>query len=365
MDKKGTMKIFLSISSLNYGGASKMFLWLAESLASKKHDVTIITFTPIADNVNLSDKYQTVQLKLHKATVPFNIIKLSTILKRHNPDISVSFGLEANVYNTFACLGLKTCSVICERNDPFLSKNRALKLWKPCFKWADGAVWQLKKVHEFYNNIKTKTAVIPNPVVLDDFTCDTIEKRIDGFVTHSRLDLFQKRQDVLINAFAIFHKTHPEYKLYIYGTGPDKGVIEKLIRAKDLDDAVILKGMTAHPLQDISQYKFYILTSDFEGIPNSLIEAMSVGLPCIATDCSPGGAAFLIKDGFNGLLAKRTDPVDLYKKMSFLAENHDYAKTLGHNATSIKTEFNPKKIINMWNDYLFQVVNENTKNNKK
>lgn len=350
------MKICLSIRSLNYGGASKMFLWLAENLASKKHDVTIITFTPIADNVGLSDKYKTIQLKLPKITVPFNIIKLSTILKRHKPDISISFGLEANVYNTFACLGLKTKSVICERNDPFLSKNKALKFWKPCFKLVDGAVWQLEKVHEFYKNVKTKTTVIPNPVVLDDFTCDAIEKRIDGFVTHSRLDLFQKRQDVLIKAFALFHKSYPEYKLYIYGTGPDKEIIENLIKSKKLDNVVKLKGMTSHPLQDISKYKFYILTSDFEGIPNSLIEAMSVGLPCIATDCSPGGAAFLIKDGFNGLLAKRTDPVDLCKKMSYLTENHKMAEALGYNARSIKEEFNPNKIINMWEKYLLTLL---------
>lgn len=351
------MKICLSIRSLNYGGASKMFLWLAESLASKKHCVTIITFTPITNNINLSDKYQTIQLKFPKTTVPFNIIKLSAILKKCNPDISISFGLEANVYNTLACLRLRTRSVICERNDPFLSKNKVLKFWKPCFKWADGAVWQLKKVHEFYDNVKTKTAVIPNPVVLDDVTCAPIEKRIDAFVTHSRLDLFQKRQDVLIDAFAIFHKSHPRYKLHIYGTGPDKEAIAGLIRAKGLDDAVILKGMTSHPLKDISQYQFYILTSDFEGIPNSLIEAMSVGLPCIATDCSPGGAAFLIKDGVNGLLAKRADPIDLCKKMSLLAENHDYAETLGRNAKSIKDEFNPDKIINLWNAYLQQMIN--------
>lgn len=350
------MKICLSIRSLNYGGASKMFLWLAENLSLKGHSVTIVTFTPIADNFNLSRKYQVIQLKLPKVTVPFNIIKLSAILRRCEPDISISFGLEANVYNTFACTRLRTRSVICERNDPYFSKNRALRFWKPCFRWVNGAVWQLEKVHDFYDNVKTEVAVIPNPVVLDGFVCDGIGERFDAFVTHSRLDLFQKRQDILINAFAMFHKSYPKYKLYIYGTGPDKVIIENLIKTKGLDDSIILKGKTSHPLQDISRYKFYIFTSDFEGIPNSLIEAMSVGLPCIATDCSPGGAAFLIKDGVNGLLAKRADSMDLCKKMLLLAENHDYAETLGHNAKLIKQEFDPEKIIDMWETYLLTVL---------
>lgn len=350
------MKICLSIRSLNYGGASKMFLWLAENLALRKHRVTIITFSPIDDNVSLSKGYKIIQLNLSKVTVPFNIMKLSAILRKYEPDISISFGLEANVYNTFACLGLKTRSVICERNDPFFSKNRALRFWKPCFRWVDGAVWQLEKVHDFYNNVRKKTAVIPNPVVLEDFTCNEIEKRFDAFVTHSRLDLFQKRQDVMINAFALFHNAHPEYKLYIYGTGPDEDKIKDLIKIKELDDFVILEGKTSQPLQDISKYKFYIFTSDFEGIPNSLIEAMSVGLPCVATDCSPGGASFLIKNGFNGLLVEKANVVGLCEKMTFLVENHDYAEELGHNAKLIKKEFEPERIINMWISYLSQVV---------
>ena len=351
------MKICLSIRDLNFGGAPKMFLWLSENLARRGHDVIIISFTPISANIKLFKGYKkVVQLNLSRMAIPFNIMKLHTILKECNPDISISFALEANVYNTFACMGLKTKSIICERNDPFLSKNFALKLWKPCFRWADGAVWQLEKVGCFYDNVKVKTAVIPNPVVLEDVECDAIKNRIDAFVTHSRLDLFQKRQDVLINAFSLFHRIYPNYKLFIYGTGPDEEKIRNMIQDKNLMDFVILKGKTTHPLQDISQCKFYVFTSDFEGIPNSLIEAMSVGLPCIATDCSPGGASFLIQNGINGLLVPRGNTEILCDKMRFLVENIDKAEFMGDKAKLIRNELKPEKIIDMWETYIASVI---------
>lgn len=353
------MKICLSIRSLNYGGASKMFLWLSENLARRGHEVTIISFTLISTNVKLYEGYRVIQLNLPRITVPFNIMKLHEVLKKSNPDISISFALEANVYNTFACIGLKTKSIICERNDPFLSRNFILKFWKPCFRWADGAVWQLEKVSSFYDNIKAKTAVIPNPVVLENIECTDIKSRIAAFVTHSRLDLFQKRQDILIDAFSLLHKIYPNYKLYIYGTGPDEERIRNMIQSKYLNDSIVLKGKSSHPLQDISQYRFYAFTSDFEGIPNSLIEAMSVGLPCIATDCSPGGAAFLIKNGVNGLLIPRGNSEMLCDKMRFLVENIDKAEYMGNNAKLIREELKPEKIVNMWEEYLATLLNEN------
>ena len=350
------LKICLSIRSLNYGGASKMFLWLSESLARRGHEVTIISFTPILTDIKLFEGYKVVQLNLSKIAVPFNMMKMHAVLKECNPDVSVSFALEANVYNIFACIGLKTKSIICERNDPFLSKNFVLKLWKPCFRWADGAVWQLEKVSSFYNNVKVRTVVIPNPVVLEDVECDEIKNRVDAFVTHSRLDLFQKRQDVLIDAFCLFHKIYPNYKLYIYGTGPDEERIRNIIQSKGLNDIIILKGKTSHPLQDISQYKFYIFTSDFEGIPNSLIEAMSVGLPCVATDCSPGGAAFLIENTVNGLLVPRRNVEMLCEKMRFFVENIDMAERMGNKAKLIREKLKPEKIIEKWETYLSSVI---------
>lgn len=70
----------------------------------------------------------------------------------------------------------------------------------------------------------------------------------------------------------------------------------------------------------MSDSKMYVLSSDFEGIPNSLLEAMSIGMPVVSTDCSPGGARLLIENGVNGLLVKTGNSGELASAMEVYFE---------------------------------------------
>ena len=95
-----------------------------------------------------------------------------------------------------------------------------------------------------------------------------------------------------------------------------------------------------------------MLPSDFEGIPNSLIEAMVIGLPCIATDCSPGGASLLIENKKNGLICPKGNIEALSECLCWMVEHPDEADRMGNEAKRIKERFSEEYICKSWSDYL-------------
>lgn len=347
------MKIFMVIKRLDYSGACKMFVWLANSLCKNGHDVTIMTFMS-KNTANIEKAIKWIQCDyLENKDIFKKIITIRRNIKECKPDVSISFLLDANVYNTFACMGLKTKSVISERNDPFKPGYWVLKFWKPWFRFAKGAVFQLPKVAEYYNNIKAPTVVIPNPVLChNDIDIAPFENRPDTINILGRLDIFQKRHDVLIEAFSKFVEWYPSFKLVFYGDGPDKNKMQNQVSKLSLEGKVIFAGVTNTPIEVMRNSKMYILTSDFEGIPNSLIEAMSLGLPCISTDCRPGGARLLINDGINGFIVPQGDSNAIAEKMKWYMQHPNDADKMGLEGTKIKNTFSEEVIINQWEEYL-------------
>lgn len=340
------------IKKLRYSGAYKMFLWVAKVLQEKGMDVTICTFMPTELN-NIPDGVRWINREeLAKKNLISKVSRIRSIIKQGDYDVSISFLLDANVYNTLACLGLRTKSVICERNDPFKPHYWALKLWRPTFRFANGAVFQLPKVAQYYDNIKAPIAVIPNPIEKPEFTVTEWEKRDNIILTLGRLDLFQKRQDVLIKAFSEFHKQHPEYELHIYGNGDDEYKLHQLITIAHLENNIKLMGVTLDSAKVYNNAKIFVLSSDFEGIPNALMEAMSHGLPCISTNCRPGGAELLIQDGTNGYIVPCGDAHKIAEKLHYLVTNPIFADKIGENAKKISQTFSQEVIAKKWTEYI-------------
>ena len=345
------------IKRLDYSGACKMFVWLANSLCKNGHEVIIMTFMS-KNTANIEKAIKWIQCDyLENKDIFKKIITIRRNIKECKPDVSISFLLDANVYNTFACMGLKTKSVISERNDPFKPGYWVLKFWKPWFRFAKGAVFQLPKVAEYYNNIKAPIAIIPNPVLCKtNIEIAPFEKRPDTISVLGRLDIFQKRHDILIEAFSKFVKEYPSFKLFFYGDGPDKEKMQNQVVQLGLENKVIFAGVTNTPIEVMRNSKMYILTSDFEGIPNSLIEAMSLGLPCISTDCRPGGARLLINDGINGFIVPQGDPKAIADKMKWFMQHPNEADKMGLEGTKIKNTFSEGFVTNQWENYLYKLV---------
>lgn len=355
------MKILLTIKKLRYSGAYKMFMWVAQNLASQGFDITVYTYMK-SDVKSLGDKIHWIDEDLEGKNFLSQLIAFRKIVNEVGAECCISFLLDANLLNTLACIGTRTKSIICERNDPFKPKYYKLLFTKWIFRWADGAVFQLPKVKEYYNMIKGRTAIIPNPVPKgnDYNSIEPFEKRSNKVVTLGRIDVAQKRHDILIKAFVEFHKIHPKYELEIYGDGHkgDVKFIENLISELNAKSFVHLKGITDSPKKVLSESKFFVLSSDFEGIPNALIEAMTIGLPCISTDCRPGGAAILIKNKRNAIIVPPHNTEKLLEAMLYIAEHPIEADKMGKHARLISEEFSEEIIIKKWITYLNEFNNK-------
>lgn len=167
----------------------------------------------------------------------------------------------------------------------------------------------------------------------------------------ARLDIKQKRQDLLINAFNIISNKYPEYKLKLYGDG--FAYDEKKLKEKASDNSnIIFMGATTDVSSAIQNAAFFVLSSDYEGIPKALLEAMSIGVPCISTDCSPGGAAMLIQNKKNGLLVPRNNANALADAMEYIICHPVEAELMGKNGMYVCDAFSEKKISEKWLSFI-------------
>lgn len=147
------MKIFMLIKRLRYSGAYKMFMWVAKALADRGYDVTVFTYMR-SDVEKLPSNIRWIQADLEDAGIRKRVGEVRHYMEKCGADVSISFLLDANIINTLACLGLKTKSIICERNDPYKPHYYKLQLTKWMFRFADGAVFQLPKVADYYSMIR-------------------------------------------------------------------------------------------------------------------------------------------------------------------------------------------------------------------
>ena len=183
--------------------------------------------------------------------------------------------------------------------------------------------------------------VIPNPLEpKEEPYAGAREKRI---VAVGRLNV-QKNHKLLLRAFAAFTKGHSGYVLEIYGQGEQEAELRALAGKLEIDGSVIFKGFSTHVLSDIRTASMYVLSSDYEGISNSMLEAMALGLPVIATDCPIGGSRMYIRDGVNGLLVPVGDAGALAGAMGKLADDPAIGERLGAEAVKLREELTVSKI---------------------
>lgn len=356
------MKILILNEDLGYGGAEKMMAWLANQLSnSKGMDVTYLTFRDSEKNYqNLDKRVKREHLQLeNKGGSLFSILKssfnLRKYLKSKDFDIAIAFLTPAQIRLALGSIGLGIKIVLSQRSDPYLKPNSFfLKVYNFIFEkifcLANGFVFQTQKAKEYYPSfVQNRSVVIPNPIKPLIRTHKRVAGCMKSIVTVSRLDLKQKRQDLLIDAFKIFLQENPNYILKLYGSGPDEKKIKEY--ASGINQIQFL-GVTTNVVEAIQDDSMFVLTSDFEGIPNALLEAMSIGLPCISTDCSPGGASLLINGSDNGIIVPCGNVNAIAEAMSFYARNVDIAEQHGFNATKVNERFSESTIANMWIEYL-------------
>lgn len=355
-------KIVLSIGTLTQGGAERVASVLSESFASNFDEVIYLTWINTPDFYKLDHRIQRicVECECGSKSLIRKSIWFRKYVKKEKPDLILSFLEPFNVLVCATMIGIRVPVIVANRNDPrwvwgdLIHRNlRAL-----AYKRANGNLCQTENnMNYFRGSLLQKSHVIYNPVFLPEgyvgkalFTPK--KKRI---VTVARLH-WQKNLTMLIDSFELFHNSHKDYELAIYGNGALKTDLESYIEKKGLSYCIHLPGAQKDVWDNISNAECFVMSSWFEGMPNALLEAMCLGLPCISTKVS--GAVDLIKTGENGILIDLDDRKTMARAMSDLIDDKKLADKLAGNATKLYELLREDIICNQWVEYLKSKVAE-------
>lgn len=354
------MKLLFVIASVAVegGGASKMLVWVANQFAMHGHEVTVYTHKPMNGPLfPINEKIRLVSTTKTTLNPLYPIPLIRAFMKKEKPDCVVSFMHDSNMYCVMAKSGMAIPVIVCERNDPFLATFWKLKIAERIERWADGAQFQLQQAADYYTWIHCPKAVIPNPILKSEYQVSkSFSERKNEICNYARFDMFQKRQDVLINAYAMVLKRHPEMTLVFYGDGKDLDKAKNLVRELHIKDKVDFRGMVKSPIQYCIDSKLFVLSSDFEGISNSLTEAMAAGMTVISTDTSPGGARLLIEDGVNGYVVARDNPTALSDMICYCLEHPSECDLVAKNACKVVDTFSEVHIYDLWEKFVSKVA---------
>ncbi len=355
------MKILLVISSLSSGGAERVMSDMANYWTEKGHAVALVTLNSWVDDFyKLNESVSRLNFDCLRPSsgllnkVKFNVVRilrLRKLIKRTDPDVILSFMDITNVTTLISSLGLNKKVIVSERIDPganpllndfwaFMRKVLYRKAFKVIAQTHSAAIW-------LNNNCNVKSVVIPNPI--RPLVKQDVERRM-VVVSIGRLDN-QKGYDFLIRSFGEVVKNETDWILDIYGDGPEKKNLEGLIKSLRLESKVFLKGLTDNVEKVLSEAGLFVLSSRFEGFPNVLLEAMSLGCPVITTNCNSGPSDIVINKK-NGYLINVDDIIEMSEVLSMLIDNDIERARIGRSALLANDMYSQAKIMKIWDDQL-------------
>lgn len=355
------MKILFIVPSLGYGGAMKNLVFVANTLVAS-HDVNILMYESknVLQKVDSQIKIYAIERRSQRKLVKrfWDIYDIYSNVRRIRPDVIVSFLNFPNLYSVLVGKLLSIPVVISERGDPYQRLHGIDHFFDFFFNHADGAVFQTEGAKAYFGKrLKHRSVVIPNPIIRRVMVEQYVANDSHSIAFVGRFEIKQKRQDVLIEAFRLVKDRFEDATLNFYGTGDEEGFVKDKVHAYGLDDSVAFWGYVSAPEREIVKSEVFVLTSDYEGIPNALIEAMMLGMPVVSTDCSPGGAQLLIRDGENGLLVEKGNAIAVADAICRIFESTDLKDKLAKNACRICDDFAPDRISTEWDNYLHRIYN--------
>lgn len=350
-------KVLFIMPDMAGGGAERVVSILMNELVNRGVEVTL-ALTKDDAIVYTLDQHITVDKRyMGKGKNPLiQILDIRKLMLEDCERVVVSFLDFQNLYTILAGLFLRNKVVVSLRNALQMlgdGRKSVQILTKVLFGFADKVVFQTNDAQKaFSKKVQKKSAVILNPLSKNfpEYKVENSKKKI---VTFCRLNA-QKNLPLAINGFSEFHKTHMDYNYVIYGKGEEESSIRNLITELGLENCITLNDFSKNIFEDIKDARMFILTSDYEGMSNSMIEAMALGLPSICTDCPIGGARMVIDNGINGFLIPVGGEDALVKAMKEIADNAENRKNMSENAKKIRERLSVSKIVDKWENVLFK-----------
>ena len=364
------MHIVLIISSLTAGGAERVLSDLANAWVLQGHKISIITlsgasvppFYPLNDRIRLHpldalQKENCTFLQRLK-NIAKRLLTLRKALRLVKPDVIISFVDIMNVTALFASLGLKIPIIVGERTHPqyyqlprFYKKLRGI-----AYRWAGKVVSQTPSASDYFSKLpRDKRAVIPNSVKIPKHQKNELDilSPVQKIISVGRL-CPNKGFGTLIAAFSEIAQQSPNLTLTIYGEGAERQNLEALIQNLNLATRVFLPGTVQDIEEVLCQSDLFVFPSHYEGFPNALCEAMAVGLPVIASNCS--GNIDIIREGVDGRLFRVGDTLQLARLMRELVDDAPQRLKLSKGALSLPDRFSQGAVLQMWDEVLAEVM---------
>lgn len=348
--------IFVTVS-MGGGGTERVISILANHYSQKNIPVTILM---IADNKVAYELDKRIQIvNISEATGGSLIGRMKRVVGlrkyfKNSPQARIiAMGTVTAMFTLLAKVGLRSEVVISERNDPNRLNHKPISksakmLRNFLYRGARAIVLQTEDVKAcFPKYLVKKSVVIPNPLSTELPAAYVNMNREKTVITAGRLTE-QKNHKLLIDAFCKFHKRHSEYRLKIYGKGELEDVLKNYVQKAGMNEAISICGFCHNLYEQLQTGGIYVSSSNWEGISNSLIEALAFGIPTIATDCPVGGSRMFIENRENGLLVPVNDEELLIKAMNYIADHADRAQTMSKKAIEIREKLSAEQIAKQW-----------------
>ena len=337
------------VSSLGDGGAQRVISILSEKMAQSDMDVEIVTYldVPIIYTINPKVKVTCVEKCTGKKDIVRNLLWLRSYFKKY-AKIVLSFLAPFNMIALVATMGTKVPIVVADRNDPAkVPVNPLIRFGRDVlYGLADHVVVQTEANKAYFKRLQKKTTVIYNPVDLKEYTGTALNTEKEKVIVTAGRLMPQKNQKMMVDAFEKIAKKFPEYQLVIYGEGDYRSELEEYIVSKRLQDKVLLPGSVTDLYEKIMRASLFVLSSNYEGMPNALIEAMCMGLPVISTKVS--GATDLIQHGKNGLLVEVGSEKELTDAIETMLSDETGRNEMASEAVKISQILLPDEILKQW-----------------
>ncbi len=285
--------------------------------------------------------------------------KLRRVWQELDPDLILSFSGKNNIMSLSTATKDGYKVVVSCRADPDIeygSKSMRAAMLTTFGKAAGVVVQSNGAKNRFPKFIQKKCTILPNSVNPSFIRPRYMGEREKKVVMVARFHS-SKNHAMVMEAFkAATEDSHKDYQLVFYGDGPEKAKLMSLAGSLGIEDRVLFKGNVTHVAEHIEKTRIFVLASNHEGMPNSLIEAMALGLGCISTDCPCGGPADLIENGKNGILVPVGDKQAMADAMKKLMDDDELRENLGIAATELQKRLSPEVVNAKWKEYFERVI---------
>ncbi len=360
------MRLTFLLASLGSGGAERVVSLLANKMVECGHQVEIICLK-FNDVYYQTDPRVKVTLAMQQTKNRFSeLFWLRKYIKKQKPDVVIPFTEGVYCFTILSLLGTGIPIIASERLDPSAMSPTRKILKRLLLPYADWLVVQTQSIKEYFpESIQKKTSIIYNPVneevfslpqpVLSSINSESAlrssalkgrgDERLNRIISVGRL-FPQKNQEMMIRAFAKVADEFPDWQLVIFGEGPLRESLELIVESLEMKDRILLPGRTEHVIEELRKSKIFCMSSDYEGMSNSMIEAICVGLPIITTNVS--GTKELIEDAVNGYVIGIGDDNCLSERIRDLVEDEPKRLLFGKRNVSKAELFKIDTIVIKW-----------------